>query len=89
MITITYVQWNFEKQLSIWTHLVWKLSLNKKDNSDTKKENNSWKDTFIALEYKTVQMSKKIRNHCAKNDPSQGHLGSLGCIIVQIYYWAD
>ena len=60
MITITYVQWNFEKQLSIWTHLVWKLSLNKKDNSDTKKENNSWKDTFIALEYKTVQMSKKL-----------------------------
>ena len=50
----------FEKQLSIWTHLVWKLSLNKKDNSDTKKENNSWKDTFIALEYKTVQMSKKL-----------------------------
>ena len=61
MITIEYVRWIFEKQLPIWIHLVWKLSLNKKDNSDTKKENNSWKDTFIALEYKTVKMSRKLK----------------------------
>ena len=52
----------FGKQLPIWIHLVRNLSLNKKDNSDTKKENNSWKDTFIALEYKTVQMSKKLES---------------------------